>query len=420
MSIIENLLEEFYATLVETEQSVVRRFAFPKADKMIKVATGMRRAGKTTFLYQCIHHLLGQGIPLETILYINFEDDRLLPMDSSGMAQLIESFYSLYPENHHRRCYLFLDELQNVSEWQVVLRRFFDSKNCQIYVTGSSAKLLSKEIATSLRGRSLSIEIWPYDFNEYLVAHVVKKPEGPIGKIMLDTMGKHFLGFLNKGGFPAVQELSENVRKQTLQTYVETVIFRDVIERHHVTNIALLKYLTNTLLKNFASVFSVNKFYNDIKSQGYQAAKDTIYNYIGYLEDAYLIATVPVYTESLRRAQITPKKIYAVDNGLIQANIFSQSNNLGRLLENQVYLDLRRENKKIFFYTTKSGYEVDFVTESPEGKKEIIQVTWDMKDKTTRLREERALAEAEQELNIAGKIIDKEAYLTNSLKRFKS
>jgi predicted AAA+ superfamily ATPase len=416
MSLLETLLEEFHATLSETKNSVPRNILFPEAEKMIKVAIGMRRAGKTYFLYQIIHDLLNQGIPLETILYINFEDDRLLPMNQKAMAELLDSFYTLYPENHDRRCYLFLDELQNVEDWQLVIRRFFDTKNVQIYLTGSSAKLLSKEIATSLRGRSFSIEVWPYDFSEYLSAHSMAKPEKILGKITLDTYGKQFLNFLNRGGFPAVQQLPENLHRETLQNYVETVIFRDIVERHRVTNIALLKYLTNTLLKNFSSLFSSNKFFNDVKSQGYQVAKDTIYNYIDYLEDAYLIGTVPLFTESLRRSQVTSKKIYAVDAGLIQANIFTQPDNLGRLLENQIYLDLRRENKKIFYYQTQSGYEIDFVTQSPDGKKEFIQVTWDMSDPETRAREERALEEAKKELNLPGKIIDKNSYLESYLR----
>lgn len=416
MTLLETLIEEFQSKLVETEQSVSRHFSFPDADEIIKVAIGVRRSGKTYFLYQFIHQLLKQGVPLSAILYINFEDDRLLPMDKKMMANLLDAFYSLYPENHQRRCYLFLDELQNIEDWQLVIRRFFDTKNVQIYLSGSSAKLLSKEIATTLRGRSLSIEIWPYNFPEYLIAHSIQKPKKPIGKMALDIMGKHFLNFLKVGGFPAIQALPDNLRRETLQNYVETVIFRDVIERHRVTNIDLLKYLTGSLLKNFAAPFSSNKFYNDIKSQGYQVAKDTIYNYIDYLEDAYLIATVPLFTESLRRSQITPKKIYAVDNGLIQANVYSQSDNLGRLLENQIYLDLRREKKKIFYYRTKSGYEIDFVTQSSEGKKELIQVVWDMKEPNVQAREERALEEAEQELNISGKIIDKNTYLSEFLK----
>ncbi len=415
MSLLETLLEDFRTKLAETQSSILRWAAFPEADNLIKVAIGVRRSGKTYFLFQTIHHLLEQGIPLEAILYINFEDDRLLPMDLKAMAELLESFYSLYPENYQRCCYLFLDEVQNVEDWQLVIRRFFDTKQVQIYLTGSSAKLLSKEIATSLRGRSLSCEIWPYDFNEYLLAHAIEKPKKPIGKMAVDVFSKHFMSFLKTGGFPAVQQLSESLHRETLQNYVETVIHRDVVERHRVTNIALLKYLTSMLLKSFASLFSSNKFYNDVKSQGYQVAKDTIYNYINYLEDAYLIATVPLWTESLRRSQITSKKIYVVDNGLIQANIFSQVDNLGRLLENQVYLDLRRQNKKIFYYQTASGYEVDFLTVSTDGKQELIQVVWNSADPMTKMREERALQEAEKELNVSGKIIDKSSYLREFL-----
>lgn len=420
MMLLESLLDDFNALLVETKNSIPRHFAFPDASKMIKVAIGMRRTGKTYFLFQYIHQLLEQGVSPEAILYINFEDDRLLPMSQKEMAELLESFYSFYPENHQRQCYLFLDELQNVEGWQLVVRRFFDTKKVQIFLTGSSAKLLSKEIATSLRGRSISIEIWPYDFNEYLLAHSIEKPTAPFGKRTLDVYRKHFLDFMHTGGFPAVQNLQENTHRETLQNYVETVIFRDVIERHRISNIALLKYLTSTLLKNIASPFSSNKFYNDVKSQGYQVAKDTIYNYISYLEDAYLIGTVPLFTESLRRSQITSKKIYAVDNGLIQANIFSQNDNLGHLLENQIYLDLRRQNKKIFYYQTKSGYEIDFITQALNGKKELIQVVWDMTDKKTREREERAIQEAEDELNISGKIIDKDSYIKNFFSSIRS
>jgi len=417
MSLLETLIEDFHSKLNETRHNVLRDFSFPKTEKMIKVAVGMRRSGKTYFLYQHIHQLLKQKIPLEAILYLNFEDDRLLPMNQKTMAELIESFYSLYPENHHRQCYLLLDEVQNIEEWQLVVRRFFDTKNIQIYITGSSAKLLSKEIATSLRGRSISIEIWPYNFHEYLLAHSVEISKKPAGKKTLDILGKHFSDFLQTGGFPAVQELPENIHRETLQNYVETVVFRDVIERYRVTNIAFLKYLTHTLLKNFSSIFSLNKFYNDVKSQGYQIAKDTIYNYLSYLEDTYLIATVPIFTESFRQSQVNPRKIYVVDNGLIQANIFTQSDNVGRLFENQIYLDLRRQGKKIFYYKTKSGYEIDFITEESNGKREIIQATWDLSDIKTREREERALAEAEQELHIKGKIIDRNSYINDFLMR---
>lgn len=204
-------------------------------------------------------------------------------------------------------------------------------------------------------------------------------------------------------------------RLETLQNYVEVVIFRDIVERYKISNIKLLKYFLTILLENISSRFSINKFYNDISSQGYKVGKDTLYNYLEHLEDAYLIYTVPIFTESLRTLETTPKKIYAVDNGLINANTFNLSLNFGKLLENQVYLDLRRQKKEVFYYKTSEGYEVDFIAKDREGHYEMIQVVWDQSDPITFEREERALRTAERELGIKGRIIDWEKYLKFSI-----
>lgn len=410
-TILQTLQEEFRETLSLTQKSTHRDYAFAEAKNLIKVAVGMRRSGKTYFLFQTIRQLLTKGVDINKVLYINFEDDRLLPMDHKNMGQLIDAWYTLYPENHNHCCYLFLDEVQNIDGWTLVLRRLSDTKNIQIYVTGSSAKLLSKEIASSLRGRSLAIEILPYNFLEYLSTHQLEHPSSPLGKKMLDHQQSYLLRYFEQGGFPAIQTMTPNEQLESLQTYVETVIFRDIIERHKITNITLLKYFISFLLKNIGAPFSVNKFYKDIKSQGYQVAKDTLYTYLDYLEDAFLIFTVPIFTESLRQLQTTPKKIYAIDNGLIVANTFNLSENLGKLFENQIYLDLRRERKKIFYYRTTDGYEIDFITQDAQGNHEIIQVAWEADNPSTLDREKRALFQAEQELGFPGKLIDKTSYI---------
>jgi len=409
--ILQTLQEEFRAALALTASSTPRHYSFPEAKNVIKVAVGMRRSGKTYFLFQTIRTLLAENLPIDHVLYINFEDDRILPLDHKAMGQMIDSWYTLYPDNHNHCCYLFLDEVQNVEGWPLVLRRLLDTKNIQIYVTGSSAKLLSKEIATSLRGRSLAIEILPYSYPEYLHTHHLELPSKPFGKKMLDHQRSYLLDYFQMGGFPGVQSMSLNERLETLQNYVETVVFRDIVERHQVSNVALLKYFINFLLKNISSPFSINKFYNDIKSQGHKVGKDTLHSYLAYLEDAFLIFTVPIFTESLRRTQTTPKKIYAIDNGLIGANTFNLSPNMGKFLENQVYLDLRRQKKKIFYYLTSDGYEIDFVTQDDQGKHEIIQVAWETDDPLTLKREERALRQAENELGFPGKLIDWKTYL---------
>ncbi len=405
-AILHTLLEEFRTMLPLTYSSVARKYQFHEAKNVIKVAIGMRRSGKTYFLFQTIRELQSAGIPLEKILYINFEDDRILPMNTQEMGKLIDAWYTLYPENHTQCCYLFLDEVQNVEGWPLVLRRLLDTKNIQIYVTGSSAKLLSKEIATSLRGRSLSIEIFPYDYSEYLTAHALNPPSKPLGKKTLDEQRNYLIKYFYWGGFPGVQCMQPNEQLETLQNYVETVIFRDIIERYQIKNINLLKYLIQSLLKNVATPFSINKFYNDSKSQGHKVAKDTLYSYLGYLEDAFLIFSVPIFSESLRQVQSNPKKIYAIDTGLVVANTFNLSDNLGKLFENQVYLTLRRQGKKIFYYQTSSGYEIDFVTQDKEGKHEFIQVAWEITDPATREREERAIRQAESELGFSGRILD--------------
>lgn len=409
--ILEILQEEFREQLKSTSHSIVRDYRFPEAKNLAKVAIGIRRSGKTYFLFQTMRELISRSISIDQILYLNFEDDRLLPIDHKKMGEMIDALYTLDPRLHQQKAYLFLDEVQNVEGWYSVIRRLLDTKDVEIYITGSSAKLLSKEIATSLRGRSLSIEIQPYNFAEYLAAHEIPLPGKPFGKMVLDQYRARLLQFFERGGFPGIQTFPDHERLEALQNYVEVVVFRDVVERHKISNLTLLKYFVTILLKNAPARFSIHKFHKDISSQGYKVGKDTLYNYLEYLEDAFLIYTVPIFTESLRVLETTPKKIYAVDTGLVHANTFNISPNYGKSLENRVYLDLRRQKKEIFYYTTSEGYEVDFITRDQQGHYEIIQVVWDKNDAATLERETRALESAEKELGIKGTLIDWESYL---------
>lgn len=408
--LLETLIEEFAEIQKAHNENIPRLLKFPFAPQLIQVAIGMRRTGKTYFLFQTIQKLLEEGVSQESILYINFEDDRLLPMDQKQLGQLIDSFYSLYPENHDRLCYLFLDEIQNVERWPLVIRRLYDSKKVEIYLTGSSAKLLSKEIASSLRGRSLTTEVFPYSFQEYFTAHDIPPLEQPLGTKKRDVYRKHLEEYLTTGGFPAVQKLHTNERRTVLQSYVDSVVFRDIIERHGITNTALIKYLIKALLKNSAAPFSVNKFYKDIKSQGHAVGKDTLYDYMNYLEDAFLVFSVPLFTESHRKREINPKKIYAIDTGLVSANLLT-TDNLGPLFENLIYLDLRRCGYTVYYYKTANDYEIDFVAKHPNGSHELLQVAWDLSAPGVLEQEERALKEAEKELGIPGRLIDPDTYL---------
>lgn len=408
--LLATLLDEAFAEIEEARNCVPRAVRFPESDQLIKVAIGMRRSGKTYTLYQKIHQLLDQGVEKERILFIDFEDDRLLPLTTQKMGEIIDEFYSLYPENHQRQCYLFLDEVQNVENWHQVIRRLFKSKPVELTITGSSAKLLSTEINTSLRGRSLAAEVLPYSFDEYRLAHDLPMPKKPFSRQVYDVAIKQVMGFFDKGGFPAVQHMQAHDWRETLQSYVDTVILKDIIERHGVSNTVLLKYLTKTLLINAATPFSINKFFNDIKSQGFKVGRETLHNYMAYLEDAFLVFRVQFYSESARAQQTHPNKIYVIDNGLINAYSLKAKDLYHKFLENQVYLDLRRQGKDIYYYKTKEGYEIDFVTIDKKGERELIQVTWEMSDPKTAEREKRAIECAEQELGIKGRIITGKDY----------
>ncbi len=411
IEILQNLSVEFEHKLRLVKNSVPRDFAFPEVPGKIKVAIGIRRSGKTYLCLQTAKRYLDDGVPLSRILYLNFEDDRLLPLIQEKLSGLLEAFYTLHPENHEQPCYFFLDEIQNVENWPLVIRRFFDTRLVNIYLTGSSAKLLSKEIATSLRGRTITLEVWPFNFHEYLKARNINIPTPLVAKKSFDTLRSPLLEYFAEGGFPETIGLTFEHRIQILQNYVDVVVFRDITERYGISNISLIKYLIKALINNVATRFSINKYYNDLKSQGISVSKNTLHDYLQYIEDAFLAFSVPIYAESLRKIQTTPKKCYLVDSGLYYAYSNSFSKNLGRIFENFIYLNLRRAGHEIQYYLTQSGFEVDFLTRSLRGEQKLYQVVWETEDSSTLVREERALAEAEQELGIKGEIITPQRFL---------
>ncbi len=415
-SLLQILLSEFHDKLNHLGNLVVRDIRFPDAPKKIKVAIGMRRAGKTYLVYQQILQLIKEGVSKTAILYINFEDDRLMPVDEKKLAKMVEAFYSLYPENHDRQCYLFFDEIQNVKNWPLVIRRLHDTKNAELFLTGSSAKLLSKEIATSLRGRSLAIEVWPYSFAEFIRAKKVSVDRSLFGKKTEDILTQVFHSYLSEGGFPEIVPFTSDVKQQTLQEYLDVVIYRDLIERHNIKNPTLIKYMILSMIHNVGRPFALNKFYNDLKSQGYQTGKDILYDYADHIEDAYLAFSVAIYNKSIRKSTTNPKKLYAIDPGMIRALTLDYEGDLGRLFENIIFLDLKRLGCEVSYYMTSEGYEIDFIVQTPRGYRKFFQVAWDMQNATTIEQEERALQAGIKELKIDGEIITLDSYLRDGIR----
>lgn len=415
-TILLTLLGEFRDKLNRLNDMVIREAQFPEAPSKIKVAMGMRRVGKTYFIYQHILKLMREGVSKTAVLYINFEDDRLLPLNEQKLARFVDAFYSLYPENYERKCFLFFDEIQNVDNWPIVIRRLHDSKNVEIFLTGSSAKLLSKEIATSLRGRSLALEIWPYSFNEFMRAKKISVDRSLYDNKAQDQLTEIFHTYLCEGGFPEVISFNADIRNKTLQEYLDISVFRDIIERHQVKNPTLIKYMILSMVHNVGRPFAINKFYNDVKGQGYQIGKDMLYEFANFIEDAYLAFQIGIYDKSLRKSSTSPKKLYAIDPGMVRALTLDYENDLGRLFENIVYLDLRRLGHHVTYYLTAERYEVDFLVHTSRGHKKMFQVAWNLHDSKTLEREQRALTAAMKELKIEGELITLDSYLRDGLR----
>ena len=310
---------------------------------------------------------------------------------------LIEEYYALHPEWRDQRLVTFiLDEVQVVPGWETFVRRLMDTEKIELFVSGSSARLLSREVATSMRGRAMEVLVHPFSFREVL-RHGQAEPDRPsthLPKAARSVVEKHFRTYLAEGGFPEAQDLPPRDRAGLLRTYVDVAVLRDVIERHGVTNTAALRWLLRHLLGNPASTFSVEKFYLALKSQGLAVGKNTLHDYLAHLEDAFLVRTVSLHTASERQRMVNPRKAYPVDPGIIPLYERAGRANLGRALGTVVLVELERRGCEIGYVRTDEGYEVDFHARDPEGHVSLIQVSAEVRDATTWQREVRSLASA--------------------------
>ena len=356
---------------------------------------GMRRAGKTTFLRQLLTERR-TGLPPERAIYLSFDDDRLAGMGAEQLGFLLEEYYRRHPALRGRELvYWFLDEIQLVPGWERFVRRVLDTEKMEIVVSGSSAKMLSREVHTSLRGRGLATVIRPFSFREFLRHRNEEPKREPRCWTAAERslVEKRFGEFLVAGGFPEAQGLSPALRVELLQGYVDTVLFRDVVERYGVTQVAALRWVVRQCLRNPAGSFSVHRLHQDLKSQGHGVAKDAVHAIMGHLADAFLLSAVPVATESERQRNSNPRKLYPADPGLIQAFDVSRRPNVGHALETVVLNELERRGAEVGYLKTPSGWEVDFLARYPAGGAELLQVCAEIGNQATLERELRALTD---------------------------
>jgi hypothetical protein len=395
---IKSIILDFQEVRLET--GVPRRIRIETVRGKAAVCIGVRRSGKSTYLFQIIQRLKDSGVPRENILYLNFFDDRLHNLRQNNLGLITEAYYSLYPEKKNAETvYCFFDEIQAVPGWEPFVDRLMRTEKCEVYLTGSSAQMLSKEIATQMRGRALSWEMFPFSFREFLDWKGIDSASTLSTKKRL-VVQKAFEEYWDTGGFPEVAGLSRDLQIKIHQEYFHAILFRDLVERHDVSHPKAVTDLAHWLADNTASLYSVNSLTRYLKSLGHKAPKSVVSNYLEWFEDAYFLFTVRIFDASLARSNTNPKKVYCVDHALVTSVSSGILVNSGHLLENLVFTALRRLHPKIYYYKTKTGREVDFIVPLRKRVRMLIQVCESLAEPQTRKRETAALAEAMTELNL--------------------
>ena len=330
------------------------------------VLSGVRRCGKSTLLRQMMKKT-------KKYYYFNFEDPRAAGFELNDFQRLEEVFREEYGAAEH----YFFDEIQNVGRWELFVRSMLD-KGKKFVITGSNASLLSRELGTRLTGRHLTYELFPFSFTEFLGM----KKEKPSASVFWD--------YLKKGGFPEFLKYGKN---ESLQMLLSDIIARDIVVRHRIKDERKIKAMATYLLTNTGKEFS----YNSLKKTFGIGSVNSAIAFVSYFEDSYLLFTLPKFDYSLKKQIVNPKKVYSVDNGLSSANSASFSDDNGRVLENSVFLHLRRQNREIFYFREKS--ECDFLVREKSKITRAIQVCYGLNE-DNKEREIKGLQEAMSKFNL--------------------
>lgn len=355
---------------------------------------GVRRGGKTSFLAQCRAERMAKGSFPEAQLFLALEDERLTGLAVADLSWLLDEHARQFPGLRAAGgMTLYLDEAQLVPGWEGLVRRLMDAGGVELFVSGSSAKLLSREVATSLRGRAMEVLVHPFSFRESL-RHAAAEPAGPYERLNAaerSALDQRLRRYLAEGGFPEAQGADPRDRAALLAGYVDVVVLRDVIERHAVSNPLALRWIERQLLANPGGAFSVKKHYDTLRSQGVSVGKDTLHDYLAHLEDAFLVRTVAMQSASERQRMVNPRKAYPVDTGLIALFERSGRTQHGRALETAVLLELEHRGYEVSYVRTPEGFEVDFLAQRPGEMPLLVQVCLESEGDETWARELRAL-----------------------------
>ncbi|OZG59729.1 ATPase AAA [Bifidobacterium lemurum] len=379
----------------------IRELAQPAPFNIVHIITGVRRCGKTFYLFQKIHDLLDAGVPRSRIFYFNFSDDRLRPMPDDILDDIVNEYWRQVPSAREEGAYLFLDEVQECANWQGFCQRLAEREKVTLTITGSSSKLSSDEIATTFRGRSHPHEMMPLSFREYCLFHNLATPDpsdtsATFSPQETTAFESAYERYLVTGGFPAVQHALEPDRIELLQGYLRDVVARDVAERFGRENIALATQTALYALRNTACELSVNSLVEALKTQGWKVYWDKINTLLALFKQAYLVYELQEYQTTLKPDSTSVPKLYAVDPGMAYAVSRANQQDVGKRLETAVFGELRRRTsgkrtEAVTSYTmpTARQEKVDFLVGDAMAAEPyaLYQVTADMEAEKTRARE---------------------------------
>ena len=418
-------LSTFFSSSQQSEipfNVIERDVKLPVNRKKIITVPGVRRCGKSTMMEIAINDLVRKGVPKENILWIGFDDERLVNMSSDELDDVIIAYMEMFPDIPIKDVYMFFDEIQLIKDWEYFVLRIYKSYCKNIYICGSNATMLSSELGSALRGYPLEYETYPLSFNEFC------RFKGIVTDSFMEQdkarLKNAFETYNQESAFPEiVLTSSRSEQLKLLHGYFDTMILRDLAEHYRITNTGVIRYFIKRIMANLSKPTSINAIYNDIRSQGLKVSKDDLYLWADYACNIFLFMRIPKYDRSPVKERKSLDKFYCIDNGLRNAVLMPQSNDKGKNLENTVFMHLNRhklQSDRISYF--QGNAECDFVLQREENVVLLIQVSWSIADDETREREIKGLLEAssvtgcdnlliitddeKDSLNIEGKRVD--------------
>lgn len=352
---------------------------------VIKIITGMRRCGKSYLFKLIIDELKKRGINDEDILLIDLELPRYNHIKT---REQLDEIVVPFIESHENKVYLFFDEIQNVKEWEVSINSYYKLENTDIYITGSNSKLMSAEFATLLTGRYINIELYPFSFNEFLDYKQELNHPPAITNELNSALENFFEEYQKYGGIPLTIS-SQHDKELVLNGIYSSIILNDIVERYEIRNVGLFNRIVKYIIENTGNLISANAIFNYLKHDKLRITKPTIYNYLEHLENAYLIAKASKEDLVGKKEIIGSEKYYLLDTGFYKSQLEEKQRNIGRILENIIFIELKRHGYKITIGKV-NDYEIDFICKK-NNQKIYIQVTYLLENDETIEREFRPL-----------------------------